>query len=122
MFLFTDNPCTTASRDLVSSGGEAQMLVQPGGIFIRRIEQIPNEDRLLLQATARIVLDDENGSLSAQLEQRRVLDPLVPALVPTRARRIDSPTPAAERELIFGNGLGGFTRDGHEYVITLAEG
>lgn len=108
--------------DLVSSGSEAQMLDQPGGIFIRRIEQIPNEDRLLLQATARIVLDDENGSLDDQLEQRRVLDPLVPALVPTRARRIDSSTPPTERELIFGNGLGGFTRDGHEYVITLPQG
>jgi len=107
--------------DLVSSGSEAQLLDQPGGIFIRRIEQIPNEDRLLLQATARIVLDDENGSLDDQLEQRRVLDPLVPALVPTRARRIDSPAPAVERELIFNNGLGGFTRDGHEYVITLPQ-
>ncbi len=105
--------------DLVSSGSEAQMLDKPGGIFIRRIEQIPNEDRILLQATARIVLNDEGGSLGEQLEQRRVFDPLIPALVPTRPAWIDSSAPLPERELIFTNGLGGFTRDGHEYVITL---
>ncbi|MBA3650841.1 MAG: cyclic beta 1-2 glucan synthetase, partial [Chthoniobacterales bacterium] len=106
-------------KELVASGSEAQMLDKPGGIFIRRIEEIPNEDRILLQATARIVLDDEGGSLGDQLEQRRVFDPLIPALVPTRPAWIDSSPAAPERELIFTNGLGGFTRDGHEYVITL---
>ncbi|MBA3543262.1 MAG: hypothetical protein H0T83_02300, partial [Chthoniobacterales bacterium] len=106
-------------KELVASGSEAQMLDKPGGIFIRQIEEIPNEDRILLQATARIVLDDEGGSLGDQLEQRRVFDPLIPALVPTRPAWIDSSPAAPERELIFTNGLGGFTRDGHEYVITL---
>ena len=32
------------------------------------------------------------------------------------------PGPLPPRELIFQNGLGGFTRDGHEYVITLEPG
>jgi cyclic beta-1,2-glucan synthetase len=32
------------------------------------------------------------------------------------------PAPLPPRELIFPNGLGGFTRDGHEYVITLQPG
>ena len=31
-------------------------------------------------------------------------------------------TPLPPRELIFQNGFGGFTRDGHEYVITLQPG
>jgi cellobiose phosphorylase len=35
---------------LISSGIEAQMLDKPGGIFVRRLEQIPNDDRVLLQA------------------------------------------------------------------------
>jgi cyclic beta-1,2-glucan synthetase len=47
---------------LISSGIEAQMLDKPGGIFVRRLEQIPNDDRVLLQAAARIVLDDEKGT------------------------------------------------------------
>jgi cellobiose phosphorylase len=107
---------------LIASGIEAQMLDKPGGIFVRRLEQIPHEDRGLLQAVARIVLDDENGTLAEQLKQRSVLEPSVPALIPTRAPRSDPPQPGAARELIFQNGLGGFTRDGHEYVITLRPG
>ena len=107
---------------LISSGIEAQMLDKPGGIFVRRLEQIPNDDRVLLQSAARIVLDDEKGSLSEQLERRSVLEPLIPALTPTRAAFANQSVALPQRELIFGNGLGGFTRDGHEYVITLHPG
>ena len=107
---------------LIASGIEAQLLDKPGGIFVRRLEQIPADDRLLLQSVARIVLDDETGTLGEQLDTRRTLEPLVPPLTPTRSGSPDSPTPVPARELIFPNGLGGFTRDGHEYVITLAAG
>ncbi len=107
---------------LISSGIEAQMLDKPGGIFVRRLEQIPQDDRVLLQAVARIVLNDEDGTLAEQLEQRRVVDLPVPALVPTRSALPEPAHPLPPRELIFANGLGGFTRDGHEYVITLAAG
>jgi cyclic beta-1,2-glucan synthetase len=108
--------------NLISSGIEAQMLDKPGGIFVRRLEQIPNEDRVLLQAAARIVLDDEKGTLAEQLEHRSVVDLSVPALVPMRSGYSDGPVPLPPRELIFPNGLGGFTRDGHEYVVTLQPG
>lgn len=107
---------------LISSGIEAQMLDRPGGIFVRRLEQIPHDDRNLLQAAARVVLDDEKGTLAEQLEQRTVLEPVVPAFAITRSARLDVPAPLPERELIFANGHGGFTRDGHEYVITLQPG
>ena len=109
---------------LVSSGSEAQMLDKPGGIFVRRLEQVPHEDLLLLQTAARIVLDDENGTLAEQLERRRVLEPSVRSLTPTRSASHDppEPVPVPARELIFENGLGGFTPDGHEYVITLQPG
>ena len=107
---------------LISSGIEAQMLDKPGGIFVRRLEQIPNDDRVLLQSAARIVLDDEKGTLAEQLEQLNVLEPSIPALVPTRARSADGSAPVSQRELIFQNGFGGFTPDGREYVITLQPG
>ena len=106
----------------IASGVEAQMQDKPGGIFVRRREQISHDDLLLLQAAARVVLDDENGSLAEQLEQRSVLDPQVPALVPTRHARHDRHKQVATRQLIFLNGFGGFTSDGHEYVITLQAG
>jgi len=45
----------------------------------------------------------------------------MPALTPNRSRFRDAHAfaPLAPRELTFHNGLGGFTSDGREYVITL---
>ena len=107
---------------LLAASGEARLLDKPGGIFVRHLEQVPQDDRVLLHAVARIVLDDEKGTLAEQLADRGVLETLVPALHPTRAARPDSPVTLPGRELAFPNGLGGFTRDGHEYVITLQSG
>jgi cellobiose phosphorylase len=107
---------------LISSGIEAQMLEKPGGIFLRSLDQIPNEDLVLLQAAARIVLEDEKGTLAEQLEYHGVFEPVIPAFTPTRLEPEDVPAPLPERDLMFFNGIGGFTRDGHEYVITLQPG
>jgi cellobiose phosphorylase len=107
---------------LIASGIEAQMLEKPGGIFVRLLEQVPSDDRVLLESVARIVLNDEYGTLEDQLERRGTLEPLVPLLAPTRSPVRDSPGPLPSRELILQNGTGGFTRDGHEYVITLNAG
>jgi cellobiose phosphorylase len=107
---------------LISSGREAQMLEKPGGIFVRSVEPIPAEDRVLLLASARIVLDDEKGTLAEQLEYRGVFEPSIPALKPTRFEADGLTPPLPKRELIFLNDYGGFTHDGHEYVITLQPG
>ena len=107
---------------LVAIGMEGQNPDRPGGIFVRRMEQLTGDDRLLLQAMARVVLDDEGGNLEQQLEHRRYPGPRVPPLTPTRPVSPDTPAPLPPRELIYSNGLGGFTRDGHEYVITLEPG
>ncbi|MHB9006035.1 MAG: GH36-type glycosyl hydrolase domain-containing protein [Limisphaerales bacterium] len=106
---------------LIASGIEAQMLDQPGGIFVRRLEQVSREDRTLLQSVARLVLADELGTLAEQLERPGSPEPMVPPLTPSRSPFRDSPelSPPPPRELVFHNGLGGFTPDGREYVITL---
>ena len=109
---------------LIASGIEANIIDRPGGIFVRIAEQIPDEDRILLESVARAIISDNQGSLAEQLDQRRIVDPLPPRLKPNRAQRADaSATPAPpKRDLILGNGLGGFTHDGREYVITLGVG
>jgi cellobiose phosphorylase len=111
-----------AITNLVAAGSEAEMMEKPGGIFVRRLEQIPSEDRVLLEAAARIVLDDENGDLVEQLEHRGVVEPLIPQLSTTRLAVSAVPSEPPPRVSIFHNGLGGFTPDGHEYVITLHAG
>jgi cellobiose phosphorylase len=108
--------------NMVTSGIEGQILDKPRGIFVRRLDQLPNEDRILLRAAARVVLDDERGSLSEQLEHRIVLGPRVPDLVPSSPAVAIPPAPLPQRDLLFHNGYGGFTHDGREYVITLVHG
>jgi len=104
---------------LIASGIEAQMLDKPGGIFVRHIEQMPNDDRVLLQSVARMVFDDANGTWSEQLAQRSINEPFVARLIPLRSPVAEPTRPLPPRDLLFFNGCGGFTRDGHEYVITL---
>ena len=108
--------------NLITAANAALLLDKPGGIFLRRRDQVAPEDRLLLEANARIFLQDEQGALAEQLERRGRILPLPPSLR-ARARRSAEPAPVlAERELLFFNGLGGFTTDGREYVITLQPG
>ncbi|MBC7803582.1 MAG: cyclic beta 1-2 glucan synthetase, partial [Candidatus Parcubacteria bacterium] len=55
---------------LIAAGVEASVIDRPGGIFLRSAEQISNEDRILLQAVARAVFTDSQGSLADQVKRR----------------------------------------------------
>jgi cellobiose phosphorylase len=105
---------------LVAGGQDANLIDRPGGIFVRSAEQISNEDRVLLQAVARVVFTDSQGSLADQVKRRPAAEPAIPRFAATRVRAgANAPAPAAPpRELVLSNGLGGFTPDGREYVIT----
>lgn len=109
---------------LIASGIEASVIDRPGGIFVRPAEQISSEDRILLQAVARAIITDSRGTLAEQLDRRAFVEPRLPQLTATRQHRPEPPPTFAApgRELILFNGLGGFTTDGHEYVIALAPG
>jgi cyclic beta-1,2-glucan synthetase len=109
---------------LIAAGVEASVMDRPGGIFVRLAEQISNEDRILLQTVARAILTDRRGTLWDQIHRRRPADVSVPHFTPARAHRDEAPAAAEwpHRDLVFFNGLGGFTPDGREYVITTAHG
>lgn len=109
---------------LIASGIEASVIDRPGGIFVRSAEQISNEDRILFQSVARAVITDSRGTLEEQLEDRRLVEPRPPRLMPIRAARSEGTLDVAmpESDLILFNGLGGFSPDGREYVIALEPG
>jgi cellobiose phosphorylase len=106
------------------SVGQEQVMDRPGGIFVRSAEQISEEDRTLFQSVARVVLSDSRGTLAEQVSRPGAAQVRVPRLVPSRPRQDE--TPAAfelpQRELILSNGIGGFTPDGREFVITTGTG
>jgi len=106
---------------LISAVTGAHAIDRPGGIFVRLIDQITEEDRVLFQSVARVILTDGGGTLAEQLNRRDLMRVRVPRLTPTGiphaiAVRQDPGLP--ERQLILANGVGGFTPDGREYVIT----
>ena len=109
---------------LVAAGVEANIMDRPGGIFVRPGEQISNEDRILLQTVARVIIADNLGSLADQINRRNPPEVRAPRLKPTRAQRAASSTAVAvaPSDLILFNGMGGFTADGREYVITTSPG
>lgn len=112
---------------LVAAGSEAQLVDKPGGVFVRHLDSFPEEDRVLLQAVARIVIRDVDGSLEEQLERwRRATQPSRPSLLAparqARAPRGDAAEARPRDDLIFPNGTGGFTRDGREYIVDLPPG
>src|SRR5207248_8415303 len=79
--------------NLVAASPEAAMVDKPGGIFVRRGEQMSEEDRALLQTVARVVLVDDAGTLSEQVERRGSTPMPIPAFKP---RRRPEPTTTAE--------------------------
>jgi cellobiose phosphorylase len=108
--------------NIVSANNATQLMDKPGGVFLRRRDQLSPEDRTLLETVARIVLHDDQGTLVEQL-QRRVRIELTPPQLRVRARPVfESVVSLPARELVFFNGTGGFTPDGREYVITLHPG
>jgi cellobiose phosphorylase len=109
---------------LIAAGVEANLTDRPGGIFVRQADQISKEDRVLFQAVARAIIIDTRGTLAEQINRRALAKVTVPALAPTRTHRPSTPAIAAlpRQDLMFFNGLGGFTPDGREYVISTARG
>ncbi len=107
---------------LINAGPEAQVLDKPGGVFVRRAEELSEEDRVLFQSVARVVLTDSAETLVEQVERRVPAERLPARLQPMLQRAAEPTRPLAVRERIFCNGPGGFTPDGHEYVVTLEPG
>jgi cyclic beta-1,2-glucan synthetase len=118
---------------LIAAGVEAHVIDRPGGIFVRHVEQIAQEDRILLQSVARAVFVDSRGSLAEQMNRRPPLERRAVPFAATRATQRrnpmstrvaqpgdahgELPLQACRPELDLSNGIGGFSADGREYVI-----
>jgi cellobiose phosphorylase len=57
-----------------------------------------------------------------QVQRSLPVERLPSPLAPSRQPAVEPAHPLLARERIFSNGLGGFTTDGHEYVVTLEPG
>jgi len=104
---------------IVRTSGLQALQDKPGGVYLRRADQIPDADRILLHAVARVVIVAERGSFQDQLERPRTREPLPPVFMPRLAPQTYPEPTMAHPELSFFNGLGGFHQGGREYVTVL---
>ncbi|MFN2270731.1 MAG: GH36-type glycosyl hydrolase domain-containing protein [Anaerolineae bacterium] len=112
-----------------------------GGIFILRSDQIGDADRVLLATAARVILNGEDGPLAEQLGRLQEQPVRLPRFIPSPSSPMPSPelegvtsskdggdidepafVLARPQDLLFDNGLGGFSPDGREYVMYLEAG
>ncbi|HEX2926721.1 MAG TPA: glucoamylase family protein [Ruminiclostridium sp.] len=125
-------------RDMAVSGRSYELLDKRGGIFIRNSRQMNEEQKNLLFACAKIIIDADQGvpslmetiksmeeAMSLEMHTQGNTAPETPAAGTETGK--PSVTDAgqsmdANEELLYFNGYGGFARDGKEYVITLRSG
>ncbi len=104
---------------IVRTSGLQGLQDKPGGVYLRRADQMPEQDRILLHAVARVVIVAERGAFEDQIERPRVEEPLPPVLVPRLPSQTYPEPTVAPPDLTFFNGLGGFHQGGREYVTLL---
>ena len=107
---------------LVRITGQFDLLDKNGGIFIKRSDQIPDADRILLNTVARAVIVAERGDLEDEILRRPIEFELPKDFVARAPQHSYEETSNAAPNLSFFNGLGGFSEGGREYVTILGEG
>ena len=98
-----------AAWDALGQSPEATLVDKPGGIFVRRAEQISEEDRILVQAVARVLVSDRRGALGEQLNRRGLGEARAPHLNIPRFRPslMASISSSEERGASFGESIVG---------------
>ncbi|WP_229445497.1 GH36-type glycosyl hydrolase domain-containing protein [Massilia sp. Leaf139] len=94
-----------------------------GGVHLQVLEQVPEDDQVLLQAIAHVVLSSARGSLMEQLQRAQAQSaPVLPNLLPAVVPPDDVPAAVPLSALLLDNGIGGFSQDGREYLIRIRPG
>ncbi|MDD4580143.1 MAG: glucoamylase family protein, partial [Methanothrix sp.] len=111
-------------KGLISIRADTCTKEQSGGVFVIHADQISEEAGILIQAVARTIFTDDRGTFEVQLERESRLSAAVPIFEPEKAVQVENykATESLGSDLIFFNGLGGFTKDGREYIIRIAPG
>lgn len=104
-------------QGLTFSGSGLSNAIKKGNIYIRPIDQVVTEDRILLEAIARVILSDTRGTLEAQVKKRSIDKQITPKLLANKQFTALDQKIKRPQGLQFFNGIGGFSTDGTEYII-----
>jgi cyclic beta-1,2-glucan synthetase len=109
-------------RDLVKSARRSNRTDVMAGVFVLQSESLSAEENNLLHAVARAVFVSGRGSLAEQLERagRHAVDPARFKASRERTNWKDAELVTLPPDLLFFNGIGGFTHDGREYCMLVS--
>ena len=114
-----ERPLMERLEQLIQSFSMVTAKDQPGGVFLRSVDQIAEEDLTLLDAIARVSLVAARGALAQQISvPYEIIEK--PARLETKRVEEEPSRQLPFMELPYFNSLGGFSPDGREYVIYLA--
>ena len=90
-----------------------------GGIFLKAVDQISPEDRILFQTVARVIISDNGGTLADHVKRKAPPKLKIPYLDSVQKYQPVIKAIPIPEDLQFFNGMGGFSADGSEYVISM---
>jgi cyclic beta-1,2-glucan synthetase len=102
--------------------GAETWLNQRDGIFLLRTDQLQHVDQIMFETVAGVILDEKAGTLAEHALRLTAQPTRLPAFTPALSPARDpEPTVSLQlpEDLLMENGLGGFSRDGREYIIHL---
>ncbi|MEM1041883.1 MAG: glucoamylase family protein [Bacteroidota bacterium] len=145
LVILNDHPPSYASElqnailQAIQTSPQRGLLNQRGGLFVRRTDQLADEDQTLILTVARVVIngqlpqfdaEDDEPSEAVQVAENgqaeRVYRPTLDSALTVEADSLPRPAGETAREadaekhaddLQFFNGYGGFSADGTEYVV-----
>ncbi len=111
-------------RQIRRMGADAS-LNQRDGIFVLRSDQLQHADQILFETVAGVILDEKNGTLADHALRLTIQPTHLPQFTASLSPTTDpelTDSLSLPNDLQMDNGLGGFSRDGKEYVIHLKSG
>jgi cyclic beta-1,2-glucan synthetase len=125
LVIWNENPGTYRQQfheqilGMVTNGTGAQQAQQKNGsIFVKMVDQLSTEERILFESVAKIILYDDKGSLSEHVHATFKQQILPPLLEPKKTLLLNKNIPLIlPDDLQFFNGTGGFSADGKTYKI-----
>ncbi|MDD2921650.1 MAG: glucoamylase family protein, partial [Anaerolineales bacterium] len=111
-------------RQIRRMGADAA-LNQRDGIFLLRTDQLPQAGKILFETVAGVILDEKNGTLAEHALRLTTQSTRLPGFAPSLSPA-HNPESTQEiqppNDLLMDNSLGGFSKDGKEYIIHLTAG
>ncbi|HEX3030683.1 MAG TPA: hypothetical protein VHS59_00340 [Bacillota bacterium] len=119
-------PLQDSIREAVFASHARDLLNRAAGVFILNANQMSKEEKRLFYTVARLIIRGEGGAIADQLEATET-GVIVPQLTPQGGPLADRPTPVNQIkpdpcQLLYYNGIGGFSQQHSEYVICLQDG